>query len=108
MSESAVVACPVCYRQILIIRRNQANARMIQNSRQAKPNKNTISNDRICRFKLSDLVRVDFVFPYGRVAATKQGLMPEPFDRDAQYVADAGEIEEMRNTLTGLFDSRKL
>ena len=100
-------ACPVCYRQILIVLRNQANARMIQNNPQAKLKKNTTSNDRICRFKLSDLVRVDFVFPYGRVAATRQGLMPEPFDRDAEYVADAGEIEQMRNTLTGLFKSRK-
>ena len=80
---------------------------MIQNSREAKPKKNITPTDRICRFKLSDLVRIDFVFPYGRVAATKQGLTPEPFDRDAEYVADAGEIEEMRNTLKGIFDSRK-
>lgn len=94
-------------RQILIVWRNQANGRMIQNSPEAKPKKNVTSTDRICRFKLTDLVRVDFVFPYGRVAATRQGLTPEPFDRDAEYLADAGEIEEMRNTLKRIFNSSK-
>ena len=79
---------------------------MIQNSRQSKQRRAIDPKDRICRFKLSDLVRVDFVFPYGRVAATMQGLMPEPFDRDAEYAADAREIEEMRDRIKGLFGSR--
>ena len=80
---------------------------MIRNSRQAKQKKSHTSTDRICRFKLSDLVRVDFVFPYGRVAATKQGLMPEPFDRDAEFEADTVEIEEMRAIIMSLFITRQ-
>lgn len=80
---------------------------MIQNGRQFKQKREIIPKDRICRFRLSDLVRVDFVFPYGRVAATNQGLMPEPFDRDAEYAADASEIEEMRNRIMSLFGSRQ-
>ena len=80
---------------------------MIQNSRQAKQKKSYTPTDSICRFKLSDLVRVDFVFPYGRVAATKQGLIPEPFDRDAEFAADAGEIEEMRDRIMSLFNTRQ-
>ncbi|MGI0037329.1 MAG: hypothetical protein ACRD99_03120 [Nitrososphaera sp.] len=80
---------------------------MIHNSRLAKEKKKIIPKDRICRFSLNDLVRVDFVFPYGRVAATRQGLMPEPFDRDAEYAADAGEIEEMRDRIMSLFSSRQ-
>ena len=80
---------------------------MIQNSRQVKQKKSPTPIDRICRFKLSDLVRVDFVFPYGRVAATRQGLMPEPFDRDAEFAADSAEIEEMRTRIMSLFSSRQ-
>ena len=80
---------------------------MIRNSRQAKQKKSHTSTDRICRFKLSDLVRVDFVFPYGRVAATQQGLMPEPFDRDVEFEADVVEIEEMRARIMSLFSIRQ-
>ena len=59
--------------------------------------------DRICRFKLDDLVRIDLVFPYGRVAASRDVLKPEPFDRDAEYSVSARDIEEMRACVRSLF-----
>lgn len=62
--------------------------------------------DRVCQFSLRDLVRVDFVFPYGRVAASKNGLMPEPFDRDANFAVSPKEIEEMKKSIISFFSSK--
>jgi hypothetical protein len=58
---------------------------------------------RACQFSLKDLVRVDFVFPYGRVAATGFNLRPEPFDRDAEFVTDPQEMELLKQSARELF-----
>jgi hypothetical protein len=79
---------------------------MIRNSRPAKDPKILSPSERICHFDIRDLVRVDFVFPYGRVAATQSGLTPEPFDRDAKYSTNPKEIEEMRTRIANLFVKR--
>lgn len=56
-----------------------------------------------CHFSLKDLVRVDFVFPYGRIAATRIGVRPEPFDRDAESEFDHLGMEEIRDRIADLF-----
>jgi hypothetical protein len=58
---------------------------------------------RLCKFNLSELVRIDFVFPYGRVGATRKGLVPEPFDRDVNFATTPKEMEEIKTRIAGLF-----
>ena len=65
-----------------------------------------ISSERVCRFDLKDLVRVDFVFPYGRVAASGSDLLPEPFDRDADYATDPSQMEELKKSVKALFEGQ--
>ena len=63
-----------------------------------------VRSERVCRFDLKDLVRVDFVFPYGRVAISGFDLLPEPFDRDADYVTDPHQMEELKKSVKHLFE----
>jgi hypothetical protein len=49
---------------------------------------------------------VDFVFPYGRVAASRDGIIPEPFDRDAPFAADPEELSEIKDRIIDLFRNR--
>lgn len=85
---------------------SQAFAGMIQADRNDKMTGKHIHDKRICQFSLRDLVRVDFVFPYGRVAASKTDLVPEPFDRDATFAVSPKEIEEMKTSVISLFSSK--
>ena len=78
---------------------------MMRNNRRRKLPERTFGNRRPCQFSLNDLVRIDFVFPYGRVAATGKGLMPEPFDRDAEFATNPKEMEEIKNRIMSLFHS---
>ena len=78
---------------------------MMRNNRRRKLPERTFGHGRPCQFSLSDLVRIDFVFPYGRVAATGEGLMPEPFDRDAEFATNPKEMEEIKNRIMSLFHS---
>lgn len=75
--------------------------------RSSRSTRSKAQPERVCQFNLSDLVRVDFVFPYGRVAVSSNGLMPEPFDRDACFSADPQEIGEIRDRIIDLFRSRQ-
>lgn len=79
---------------------------MVQTDQTKKSVGNTVHDNRICLFSLRDLVRVDFVFPYGRVAASKTDLVPEPFDRDAIFAVSPKEIEEMKSSVIRLFSSK--
>lgn len=72
----------------------------------SKRNTSKALPETVCQFNLSDLVRVDFVFPYGRVAVSDNGLMPEPFDRDARFSTNPQEIREIRDRIIDLFKKR--
>ena len=90
------------YRQILILGKQFAVVDMTSKISKGKKPRNVSNQDRVCQFNLNDLVRVDFVFPYGRVAATSAGIVPEPFDRDANYAANPDELSEMKDRIMDL------
>ncbi len=75
---------------------------MVQKRAERRAIKPSIS-ELTCHFDLNDLVRVDFVFPYGRIAAMKAEVIPEPFDRDAKSKFDESDILEIRDRISGLF-----
>ena len=96
------VACRRQYRHLFILPYYFARYMMQKRSDQT-PSLKPIVSGLTCHFDLKDLVRVDFVFPYGRIAAMKAGVMPEPFDRDAKSKFDESDIQEIRDRISGLF-----
>jgi hypothetical protein len=94
-------ACRLADRQIHIVMPNEVAAKMVSNIHAGS--KKSVAPGRHCQFRLADLIRVDFVFPYGRVAANGNGLQPEPFDRDAEFAIDQKDIEQMRKRIASLF-----
>lgn len=101
--EEALLICSLRDKQIFVLLHNQAFAELMQNKTERKVSRRGFDSGRLCKYNLSELVRIDFVFPYERIAATRVGLVPEPFERDADFATTPEDMEELKARLAGIF-----